>query len=81
MSKITLSAILTCLRLVASLTMKCIRLLYAVVDLVDDGCINSSAPRPDWMTSLISVISSFETLTGHISAIEDDAYQQSNGAK
>lgn len=77
MSKITINAVLSCLRLVLSLFAKCIRVLYAVMDLADDGCINASLPRPDWMVSVQSVISSLESLGSHISSVEDDVYKSS----
>lgn len=75
MSKITVNAVLTVLRLVISLTTKCIRLIYSIMDLVDDGCINASVTRPDWMITLCSALSSFESLTSHLSAVEDEVYQ------
>lgn len=77
MSKITVNAVLTVLRLVVGLTTKCIRLLYSIADLVDDGCLNASIARPDWMVTLNSVLSSFETLVGHLSSVEDDVYHES----
>lgn len=71
MSKITLNAVLTVLRLVINLTLKAVRLIYSVMDLVDDGCINASVVRPDWMNALCSVASTFESLGGQLSSIED----------
>lgn len=76
MSKITVNAVLTVLRLVVSLTGKCIRLLYSIADLVDDGCINASVSRPDWMITLKSAISTLETLLGHFSSVEDEVYKE-----
>lgn len=72
MSKITVNAVLTVLRLVVSLTSKCIRLLYSISDLVDDGCINASVIRPDWMVSLMSVLGNLESLIGHMRVIEEE---------
>lgn len=77
MSKITVNAVLTVLRLVVSLTTKCIRLIYSIMDLVDDGCINASVTRPDWMITLSSVLDSFQQLSGHLSTIEDEVYVES----
>lgn len=76
MSKITVNAVLTVLRLVVCLTTKCIRLLYSISDLVDDGCINSSVSRPDWMLTLLAAISNLETLLGHFSSVEDEVYKE-----
>lgn len=78
MSKITINAILAVLRLALSLIGKVIRLLYSVSDLVDDGCINNSVPRPDWMLSLVSVISTLENLQINTSMVEDDVYKSLN---
>lgn len=77
MSKITINAILAVLRLALALIAKVIRLLYSVADLVDDGCINASVSRPDWMLTLMSVISSLETIGLHASNIEDEVYKSS----
>lgn len=77
MSKITINAILAVLRLALALIAKVIRLLYSVSDLVDDGCINASVSRPDWMVTLASVISSLETIGMHASNIEDEVYKTS----
>ena len=60
MSKFTINAALALLRFVLNLLPRAIRVVYAIIDLVDDGCINSSVPRPAWMTTLSSVI---DTLT------------------
>lgn len=78
MSKITINAILTVLRLALSLISKVIRLLYSVSDLVDDGCLNNSVSRPDWMVSLCSVINTLENLQVHTSMVEDDVYKSLN---
>lgn len=78
MSKITINAVLTVLRLAISLIGKVVRLLYSVSDLVDDGCINASVPRPEWMVSLCSVISTLENLQIHTSSVEDDVYKSLN---
>lgn len=76
MSKITINAVLTVLRLVVTLTTKCIRLLYSISDLVDDGCINASVARPDWMITLNSVLSTFETMISHLGRVEEDVYTE-----
>lgn len=76
MSKITVNAVLTVLRLAVGLTAKVIRLLYTISDLVDDGCINASVTRPDWMITLNSVLSSLEGLIGHLRGVEDDVYNE-----
>lgn len=77
MSKITINAILVVLRLVLSLIAKCIRLLYSVSDLVDDGCLNNSASRPDWMVNLSFVIETLESLRVHTSSIQEEVSETS----
>lgn len=71
MSKITLSAILTLIRLAIVLLSKGVRLVYTIIDLVDDGVINQSAERPEWYENTIHVISLLEDATSSLSGIED----------
>lgn len=78
MSKITISAVLTVLRLAIGLTQKIIRLIYVVMDLVDDGCVNASVVRPDWMQFLVSALNTFESLGAELSSVEDSVYEESN---
>lgn len=77
MSKITINAILTVLRLVMSLVTKCIRLVYGIIDLTDDGCLNNSVPRPEWMLALVSAINTLESLGGELSSVEDSICKDS----
>lgn len=77
MSKITINAVLTVLRLVISLTTKVVRLIYSIIDLVDDGCINASAPRPEWMQVLVSAINTIESVGSHLTVVEDEIYNDS----
>lgn len=72
MSKITVNAVLTVLRLAVGLTAKVIRLLYTICDLVDDGCLNASVSRPDWLITLKTVLSSLESLNGHLCGVESE---------
>lgn len=72
MSKITVNAVLTVLRLVIVLVNKCIRLGYSIADLVDDGCINASVARPEWMITLQSFLTTFENLRIDLSKLESD---------
>lgn len=72
MSKITLSAVLTLLRLVIVLLNKGVRLVYSIIDLCDDGIINQSADKPNWYDKAVSVIGSLEECTSNLSSIEDE---------
>lgn len=72
MSKITLSAILTLIRLVIVLVGKGVRLVYSVIDLCDDGVINQSADKPSWYDRAVSVIGSLEESAAVLSSIEDE---------
>ena len=71
MSKITLSAILTLIRLAIVLLSKGVRLISSIIDLVDDGVINQSAENPEWYENTIHVISLLEDATSSLSGIED----------
>lgn len=72
MSKITISAILTLIRLAIVLLSKGSRLVYSIIDLCDDGMINQSVPRPDWYDHLIRVLSLLEDATASLSNLEDN---------
>lgn len=72
MSKITLSAVLTLLRLVICTINKGVRLVYAVIDLCDDGMLNQSAQKPAWYDRAVSVIGSLEEAAHSLSSIEDE---------
>lgn len=72
MSKITLSAILTLIRLVIVLISKGVRLVYSIIDLCDDGIINQSAEKPAWYDKAVSVIGALEESAHVLSSIEDD---------
>lgn len=71
MSKITLSAILTLIRLAVVLLGKGIRLIYSIIDLCDDGMVNQSAEKPEWYDRAISVILALEEASASLSSIED----------
>lgn len=77
MSKITINAVLTLLRLVIAIVGKAIRVIYAISDLVDDGCINASAPRPEWMSVLSQALVSLQSLGSSLTSIEEDVYHES----
>lgn len=72
MSKITLSAILTLIRLGIVLIGKGVRLVYTIIDLVDDGVVNQSAEKPSWYDKAVSIIGSLEDCASNLSSIEDE---------
>lgn len=72
MSKITLSAILTLIRLGIVLIGKGVRLVYTIIDLCDDGIVNQSADKPAWYDRAIQVINSLEESAHVLSSIEDE---------
>lgn len=71
MSRVTLSAVLTLLRLVLSFANKAARLLYSIIDLVDDGCLNASVEKPAWYQHVIGALTTLESVCAHLSNIED----------
>lgn len=71
MSKITLQAVLTLIRLAIVLLSKGVRLVYSVIDLCDDGIINQSAEKPSWYEHAVRVISLLEDASSSLSSIED----------
>lgn len=70
MSKFTINAALALLRFALNLLPKAIRVIYAVIDLVDDGCLNGSVPRPSWMNALQSVIDTLTAVGSELTSIE-----------
>lgn len=70
MSKITLNAALALLRFTLNLIPKVIRILYSIIDLVDDGCLNASVPRPQWMVTLTQVIDQLTAVGSDLSHVE-----------
>lgn len=70
MSKVTISAILAVVRLVLNLISKAVRMIYTVIDLCDDGCINNSVTRPAWVESLFAVISTLEGIGSELTSVE-----------
>jgi len=72
MSKITLSAILTIIRVVLTLGERILRSTYSILDIVDDGVINNSVERPEWYTKLVSAISNIEHAMETISKVSDE---------
>lgn len=71
MSKFTINAALALLRFALNLLPKVVRIIYTVIDLIDDGCINSSVPRPSWMVSLQSVIDTLTAVGSDLTSIEN----------
>lgn len=72
MSQFTINTILGVLRLVIAVLSKAMRLIAVIADLVDDGCINSSVPRPQWYDMLESAIGTIEDVIGHMNIAERD---------
>lgn len=72
MSKITISAILTIIRIALTIGEKLIRSFYMVLDIVDDGTVNDSVPRPDWYEKVVSSISNIEFALRNISDVADN---------
>lgn len=76
MSKITLSAVLTIIRIVLTLGEKIVRSLYTVLDICDDGVINDSIQRPEWYESVVRIINNLELALKDVGSVSD---QMRNG--
>lgn len=72
MPKITISAILTLIRLAIVLLSKGSRLVYSVIDLCDDGIINQSYEKPAWYEHLTRIIMLLDDATSSLSNLEDN---------
>lgn len=60
MSKITISTVLTIIRIVLTLGEKLVRLIYTIIDICDDGIVNFSFDKPAWYDSLVRVIGNIQ---------------------
>lgn len=72
MSKITLSAILTILRVVLTLGEKILRTVYTILDIVDDGVINASVSRPEWYDKVVCAIGNIERALSSLTSVQDE---------
>lgn len=72
MSKFTISAVLGILRVLIGALSRCSRLIYAVIDLIDDGCLNASAPRPQWYDLLRGCLDSLDAILSHVNGISGE---------
>lgn len=71
MSKITISAILTIIRIALSLGEKLVRSYYTILDIVDDGIVNASVAKPDWYDKVVSAIANIEHGLQSLSDVSD----------
>lgn len=71
MSKITLSAVLTIIRIVLTLGEKIVRSLYTVLDICDDGVINDSIQRPEWYDVVVRTINNLELALKDVGSVSD----------
>lgn len=74
MSKVTLSAILTIVRIALSLGEKLVRSIYTIVDICDDSVINNSVPKPDWYSDLIRIINNLQLALQDLGGLSDKVY-------
>lgn len=72
MSKITISAILTIIRILFTLGEKLVRGLYMILDICDDGIVNLSVPRPTWYETVVRTINNVELALHDISNVSDE---------
>lgn len=78
MPKITISAILTLIRLAIVLLSKGARLIYSVIDLCDDGIINQSYEKPAWYEHVVRVLALLEDASSSLSNLEDNLTLNNN---
>lgn len=77
MSKITLSTILTLVRIILSFGEKVVRLIYSIVDICDDGIINGSVDKPAWYDQLIRIINNIEMSFRELGEVSDEISTES----
>lgn len=72
MSKFTINAVLSVLRVLIGVLSRASRLIYAILDLVDDGCLNASCNRPQWYQTFMTAISSVDELLINLGAVSNE---------
>lgn len=72
MSKLTLSMILGILRIVLSFGEKVVRMVYSILDIVDDGVINNSVTRPEWVEKVVNALANIEFALSQLRSVEDE---------
>ena len=72
MSKFTINAVLAVLRVLIGVLSRGARLIYAILDLVDDGCLNASCNRPDWYQTFLAAASSLESLVSNVGCVKNE---------
>lgn len=70
MSKFTINAAIALLRFALNLIPKVVRIIYAIIDLVDDGCLNASVARPAWMATLSNVCDTLTAVGSDLTQVE-----------
>lgn len=56
MSKSIISIVLRLIAFALAVLPKAVNSILALVDLVDDGCINNSVTRPEWVSDLLEIV-------------------------
>lgn len=72
MSKFTVSAVLGILRVLIGVLSRASRLIYCIIDLIDDGCLNASAARPQWYDLLRGCLDSIDAILSHVNSIQTE---------
>lgn len=72
MSKFTIQTLLGVLRVLLAVFSKAVRLISVIADLVDDGCINGSVPRPRWYDMLGAAVNTIEDLAGRFGDVRNE---------
>lgn len=70
MSKTIISVVLRLIAFALSALPKAVNSIVALVDLVDDGCINNSVTRPDWVTDLLDIVEQINSVGSSLLRIQ-----------
>lgn len=71
MSKTIISLVLRLIAFALSALPKAVNSILALIDLVDDGCINNSVVRPDWITDLLDVVEQINGVGSTLTQIQN----------
>ena len=71
MSKTIISVVLRLIAFAIAVLPKALNSIFALVDLVDDGCINNSVTRPEWVSDLISIADRISSVCSDLVDVQD----------
>lgn len=70
MSKSIISIVLRLIAFALAVLPKAVNSILALIDLVDDGCINNSVTRPEWVSDLLEIVDQINSVGSSLVQIQ-----------